>query len=86
MRIGLELPEKIVPIISTNKRDFSHRIKQLVVLELFREGKISSGKAAEILGMERILFFNLLSEQKIPYFDLTKEELKEDIGYAKKGE
>jgi predicted HTH domain antitoxin len=44
------------------------------VLELYRRGTISSGKAAELLGMERFDFIKHASRLGIPFFDMTDEE------------
>lgn len=42
------------------------KIAQAAVLEAFREGQISSGKAAELLGITRQEFLDLLAGKQIP--------------------
>jgi len=44
------------------------------VLELYRGGTISSGRAAELLGMQRIDFIKHASRLGIPFFDMTEDE------------
>lgn len=46
----------------------------MIVLELYRRGTISSGKAAELLGMQRIDFIKHASRLGIPYIDMTEDE------------
>jgi hypothetical protein len=48
--------------------------REMIVLELYRRGTISSGKAAELLGMPRIDFIKHASRLGIPYIDMTEEE------------
>ena len=53
--------------------------KEAVVLELLREGKISQGKAAELLEIDRHALFDLMAKHDIPVIDMTEEELKEEL-------
>ncbi len=78
----VELSPDVVPLISKRKQDTSQKIKEMVVIELFREGKISTGKAARILGMKRAEFISLLSYLQIPYFYQNKEELLKEASQA----
>jgi predicted HTH domain antitoxin len=50
----------------------------LLVLKRFRQGLISSGKAARILGWSRRDFLDLLSREGIPLFDPSEEELAQE--------
>lgn len=56
---------------------------ELIVLELYRQGRISSGKGAELLKEGREDFLRRAASVGIPYFDFTPEELKEEIESAK---
>jgi len=57
-------------------------IKEIAVLELYRRRDISSGKAAELLGMERFEFVRYASRLGIPFLDMDEMELDEEIGQA----
>lgn len=59
------------------------KLKEYLVLELYRRREISSGKAAELLGMERFEFVRYASRNGIPYFDLDAQELKDEIETAR---
>jgi predicted HTH domain antitoxin len=48
-------------------------------LMLFRQGKLSSGAAAELAGVPRILFFDLCAEHEIPVSQITPEELAQEL-------
>jgi len=59
-------------------------VAQAVVLELLREGKITSGKAAGLLGMSRWDFMELMSKEDIPMANFDSDELKEQMRDFKK--
>lgn len=59
------------------------RLKEYLVLELYRRREVSSGKAAEWLGMERFEFVRYASRIGIPYFDLDEHETQEEIRAAR---
>lgn len=52
---------------------------RLFVVELFRSQRISSGKAAEILGMSKYSFIQLLARYKEDYFQYLPTELEEEL-------
>lgn len=64
------------PIADRPLGDF---VKELAVLELYRRHLISGGKAAELLGMERFEFIHYASHLGIPFFDLSPEEMTDEL-------
>ncbi len=59
--------------------DIQRRITEWLVLSLFTEGRISSGKAARLLDIHRADFLALLRARGIAYIDYTAEELDEEF-------
>jgi len=55
------------------------RLRELIALELFREGLISTGKGAEVLEISKLEFIRLLAQRGIPYFTESAEELIADV-------
>jgi predicted HTH domain antitoxin len=55
---------------------------ELIVLELYRQRRISRGKAAELLGEPLATFLQRAAHADIPYFDLTSDELQREIESA----
>jgi hypothetical protein len=53
----------------------------MIVFELCRRSLISSGKAALLLGLERLDFIRRASDLGIPYFGLTEDEWQTYRGY-----
>ena len=75
--ISIELPEEITELFSEKELEIS--VRKWAVLELVRAGKLSSGKAAEILEMTRWEFMDLMSDQNIPMSDFPEEELERQM-------
>ena len=48
--------------------------REELVMGLFRRGKISTGKACELLGLDRVAFARRAAELDIPYFQMTKQD------------
>ncbi len=82
--ITIEVPESILSTLKGKTEDFANDIKLYAAMEMYREGKMSTGTAAEFLGISRIAFFKLLGKHKVPLYDVTKEELEKDIENASK--
>ena len=72
--VKLELPDEV----ATNLRDedLAAKAKEALTMELLREHEISQGKAAELLGIDRHTFFDLMAKYQVPVVDMTPEELQ----------
>jgi len=73
------IPKDMFAMLGFSKSEAARAVKEFSVLGLYLERKISSGKAAELLGIRKREFIRLLAGKKIPYFDYTEEELEEDF-------
>lgn len=75
----MDIPSQFIPVMGTTKKRLPNRVKELIALELFREGKITTGKAAELVGIHRMEFIHLLAKNDIPFFTQKPEELEDEI-------
>ncbi|HEX9652644.1 MAG TPA: UPF0175 family protein [bacterium] len=62
-----------------DQNEIQRRVKEWLVLSLFTEGHISSGKAAHLLNISRVDFLDLLSARGIAYINYSPEELAEEF-------
>ena len=62
-----------------NQVEVQRRVAEWLVLSLFTEERISSGKAAKLLKMSRIEFLALLRARGIAFIDFTPDELAEEF-------
>jgi predicted HTH domain antitoxin len=69
-----------------NQDEIQRRIPEWIVLSLFTEGYISSGKAARLLNINRLDFLALLKSRGIAYLNYTPEELEEEFRAVKEME
>jgi len=62
--------------------DIQERVNEWLAFTLFTDGKVSSGKAASLLGISRVEFLSLLRQHGIAYIDYTAEEIAEELSAA----
>jgi predicted HTH domain antitoxin len=82
--IPVELDQDLVALLEELQRPAKETARELIVLELYRQGDVSSGRAAQLLGMDREEFIGYASKQGIPYFQLEDEELRRELEAIKK--
>jgi len=58
------------------------RLFEQGVLDLYREGEISTGTGAKMLGLPLYDFIQFLGQHQVSIFNLTEEELAADVAAA----
>ena len=82
--VPVELDQDLVALLEELQRPAKEAARELIVLELYRQGDVSSGRAAQLLRMDREEFIRYASKQGIPYFQLEGEELQRELDASKK--
>lgn len=82
--VQVELDQDLVELLEELHRPVKQSARELIVLELYRQGELSSGKAAQLLALGREEFIRYASERGIPYFQLKGEELRRELDASKK--
>ena len=77
--VHIELDQDVVALLEGLRRPAKAAARELIVLELYREGTLSSGRGAELLGVSRADFIRHASARGIPYFQLRGDELQHEI-------
>ena len=80
--VQVELPRDLLVALNVPASEAGRRAQEWLTIELFREGEISTGKAAEILGITKTQFILLLDQRGVDYLDLAPDELLSDIEAA----
>jgi predicted HTH domain antitoxin len=83
-KITMTIPSEILPIVAKRRKDVPSKVLEYLILELYRLGELSSGKAAKHLGMERFEFVRFASRRGIPFFEMDKEDLSQDFRQARR--
>jgi len=81
--LTVELDPELVTLLEGLERPIQETARELIVLELYRRGAVSSGRAAELLGLSRESFLDLASRLGVPYFRLTEAELELEGRHSK---
>ena len=72
--IKLDLDDELVALLHQLNQPLDRAALELIVLELYRRGSISGGKAAQLLGMALRDFICHASRLGIPYLAMTEDE------------
>ncbi len=76
IEVKIKIPSEVDVLVKPRKLE--DELKLLIALELYREGRVSLGKAAEIAGLSLREFLYELRSRSIPLnYDL--EELEQDL-------
>lgn len=81
--LQISLPKDILPLLG-NQSQANEMAREFILLGLYQEGRISGGKVAELLGLNKSGFVALLARRDINYFHLNSEEWNEEANTAKK--
>ena len=77
-KVVIKVPEKLLQYGYDQNR-IQQRVLEWLVLSLFTDGMISSGKAAHLPGISRIEFLDLLYRRGIAYLNFNAKELAEEF-------
>ena len=75
----IELPESLLTPFAGTPEAFAREVRLAAAIEWYREGRVSQGKGAEIAGLSRSEFIEALSRAEVDVFQITGEELREEV-------
>jgi len=77
--IHSDLPESVLLATGQQEEAFVREAKFVVALRLFEQGRISSGRAAELCGLQRVDFLFAASHAGVPVAGLNAAELDQEF-------
>ncbi|MGB7208633.1 MAG: UPF0175 family protein [Pyrinomonadaceae bacterium] len=80
--VSIDVPDKAYPFPETVADDLGREILVVAVVKWFEIGKVSQGKAAEILGLSRSEFLNVLAAYQVTAWQYSEREIDEDLGFV----
>ena len=83
IKTEIQLPVDILYSLGIDKTRIEYFVKKNFLLELYREGRISFGRMASLLGISRTEMLGIMKDSKIP-LNYGVSELDEDIETAKR--
>ncbi|MCM1537481.1 MAG: UPF0175 family protein [bacterium] len=82
-KVEIDIPEEIVPYTVLADKEAQTTRNAMLVYPYIKNGIISHGKAAEMLGLRKMELIALYGKLGLSYFDEQEEELEEDIAVLK---
>ena len=77
-KLTIDVSDELIELFPS-KKEAKAEAKQAMVFDLVRRGKISKGKAAELLGISLWDLPELLAQYDIPWFNYSADDLKHDV-------
>lgn len=79
-KIIFELPEDVFSAIKEDPESFTKELRIAASVKWYEMGKISQEKAAEIAGLSRKEFIEILKSFKVSPLQYDKKEIEEELG------
>lgn len=79
MKITLEVPDASLSITRQRPEEFARSLRIAAAVKWYELGRISQSKAAELIGCNRIEFFNHLREYEVPFLQVSANDLEQEL-------
>ncbi|MEB3278429.1 MAG: UPF0175 family protein [Lyngbya sp.] len=79
IKIQIDISESAFSALRISPQEFVQEMRLAAVVKWYELGKISQSKAAEIAGISRYEFLNTLSRYQVSPFQVTPDELAEEL-------
>jgi predicted HTH domain antitoxin len=80
--LEIAVPDEIFVSLKENPQELANEIRLAAAAKLYELGKLSSGLAADLAGIPRVSFLHALARYGVSIFELTAEELEQDLRNA----
>ena len=80
--LTIEYTDDVLYSLGLSDKEFAGEAKFLLAAKFYELGKLSSGKAAKLAGMERVEFLFSLSKLGIPISNLKPEDMADELQFA----
>jgi predicted HTH domain antitoxin len=74
--IQITIDESISDLLGDSPKQIERHALELIVLELFRQRRVSVGRAAALLGLDQLAFIRWSGALGVPFFDMSAEDLE----------
>jgi len=81
-QIVLDVPDEALLGLKVSEQEMSEILLMAAAVKLFEIGRLSSGAAARLAGVPRVVFLARLAEYGVNTFELTEEQLQRETRLA----
>ena len=78
----VEIPNEVLLGLGIPLDKAGDAVRMAAAMKLFELGKLSSGAAAQVAGVPRVVFLSRLAEYEVDTFRLTEEQLAQETRLA----
>jgi predicted HTH domain antitoxin len=73
------LDKDLLDLLGESPAQIERTVLETLVLDLYRQRKLSIGRSAKLLGMDQLSFIRWSGERGVPIFDMTAEEWEREL-------
>lgn len=78
--IQVSFPQELGFALKMQEPELSNEMRRLAIVKLYELGRLSSGKAAQLLGISRVAFLELVGAYQVSiYGNPGKDHLEQDL-------
>ena len=82
--LTIDYGDEVLLALGCSPKQFSEEAKCLVAIKLYELGRLSSGAAAKLACIPKPLFLTKLADCGVDSFQLTEEDLQQDLAVARR--
>ena len=82
-QIAIDYPDGLLVSLGTSAEQFEKEARFALAAKPSEQGRLSSGKATGIAGVDRVTFLLTLQRVDVPAIDLDESEMQHEARYAR---
>jgi hypothetical protein len=75
----VQVNPELIELLAGKDQPLARALEEHVVLDLYRQGEISTSKGARLLGMDYLTFVRWSGEHGVSYIGYSPEEIKDEV-------